>query len=80
MPTERYSRQSPLPGHRSERASAGYSIARLIIGCGALGSLQAEALARAGVGHLRIIDRDFVEASNLQRQTMFTEVDAAERT
>jgi adenylyltransferase/sulfurtransferase len=52
----------------------------LIIGCGALGSLQAEALARAGVGHLRIIDRDFVEASNLQRQTMFTEVDAAERT
>lgn len=50
-----------------------------IIGCGALGTAQAEALARAGVGYLRIIDRDFVEASNLQRQTMFTEGDAAER-
>jgi molybdopterin-synthase adenylyltransferase len=50
-----------------------------IIGCGALGSAHAEALARAGVGRLRIIDRDFVEASNLQRQTMFTERDAAER-
>jgi adenylyltransferase/sulfurtransferase len=51
----------------------------VIIGCGALGSAQAEALARAGVGHLRIVDRDFVESSNLQRQTMFTERDAAER-
>lgn len=49
-----------------------------IIGCGALGSAQAEALARAGVGKLRIVDRDFVESSNLQRQTMFTEADAAE--
>lgn len=51
----------------------------LIIGCGALGSAQAEALARAGIGHLRIVDRDFVESSNLQRQTMFTERDADER-
>ena len=50
-----------------------------IIGCGALGTAQAEALARAGVGQLRIVDRDFVEASNLQRQTMFTEKDARER-
>jgi molybdopterin-synthase adenylyltransferase len=50
-----------------------------IIGCGALGTAQAEALARAGVGRLRIIDRDFVEASNLQRQTMFTERDALNR-
>src|SRR5204862_397221 len=45
---------------------------------GALGSAQAESLARAGVGQLRIADRDFVESSNLQRQTMFTEDDAAE--
>ena len=51
----------------------------LIIGCGALGSAQAESLARAGVGTLRIVDRDFVEFSNLQRQTMFTEADAANR-
>src|SRR5258708_6744296 len=51
----------------------------LIIGCGALGSAQAESLARAGVGRLRIADRDFVEFSNLQRQTMFTESDAADR-
>jgi adenylyltransferase/sulfurtransferase len=51
----------------------------LIIGCGALGSAQAESLARAGVGHLRIVDRDFVEFSNLQRQSMFTESDACDR-
>ena len=51
----------------------------LVVGCGALGSSQAEALARAGVGRLRIVDRDFVEESNLQRQTMFTERDAHER-
>jgi adenylyltransferase/sulfurtransferase len=51
----------------------------VIIGCGALGSAQAESLARAGVGNLRIVDRDFVEFSNLQRQTMFTESDATNR-
>jgi adenylyltransferase/sulfurtransferase len=51
----------------------------LVVGCGALGTAQVEALARAGVGQLRIVDRDFVESSNLQRQTMFTEHDAAER-
>ena len=50
-----------------------------MVGCGALGSAHVESLARAGVGKLRIADRDFVEASNLQRQTMFTEKDAAER-
>ena len=48
----------------------------VILGCGALGTVQAEALCRAGVGRLRIIDRDFVEESNLQRQTLFTEDDA----
>ncbi len=51
----------------------------LVVGCGALGSAQVETLARAGVGRLRIVDRDFVEESNLQRQTMFTEQDARER-
>jgi len=48
----------------------------VILGCGALGTVQAEALCRSGVGRLRIIDRDFVEESNLQRQTLFTEDDA----
>ena len=51
----------------------------LIVGCGALGSAQAEMLVRAGVGHLRIVDRDFVEYTNLQRQTLFSEADANER-
>lgn len=48
-----------------------------IAGCGALGSFQSGALARAGVGRIRIIDRDYVELSNLQRQWLFTEDDAA---
>lgn len=47
-----------------------------IVGCGALGSLQAEALTRAGVGRLRVIDRDYVDFSNLQRQWLYTEEDA----
>jgi len=51
----------------------------LLVGCGALGAAQAEMLARAGVGNLRIVDRDFVEFTNLQRQTLFKESDAAER-
>ena len=51
----------------------------LIVGCGALGAAHAEMLARAGVGTLRIVDRDFVEFTNLQRQTLFKESDAAER-
>ncbi len=49
-----------------------------IVGCGATGSAIASLLARAGVGTIRIIDRDYVESSNLQRQLLFDEVDAAE--
>src|SRR5262245_35862013 len=48
----------------------------VLIGCGALGTVQASLLVRAGVGNLRIIDRDFVEESNLQRQILFDEEDA----
>ena len=48
----------------------------VIVGCGALGSAQASLLARAGVGTLRLIDRDYVEESNLQRQVLYTEEDA----
>ena len=47
-----------------------------IVGCGAIGTASANLLARAGVGALKIIDRDFVEPSNLQRQTLFEESDA----
>jgi molybdopterin/thiamine biosynthesis adenylyltransferase len=76
---ERYSRQILFNGIGEEGQRRLLASRALIVGCGALGSAQAESLARAGVGKLRIADRDFVEASNLQRQTMFTETDAAER-
>ena len=77
--TERYSRQILFKGiGKAGQERLGESRA-LVIGCGALGTAQAETLARAGVGRLRLADRDFVEASNLQRQTMFDERDAAER-
>lgn len=75
---DRYSRQirfKPL-GEAGQRRLLGSRAA--IVGCGALGSFQAGALARAGVGHLTLIDRDYVELSNLQRQWLYTEVDAAE--
>ena len=76
---ERYSRQILFKeiGEEGQRRLAKARV--LIVGCGALGSAQVESLARAGVGNLRIVDRDFVESSNLQRQTMFTERDAEER-
>jgi len=76
---ERYSRQILFNGVGKEGQRRLLQSRALIIGCGALGSAHAESLARAGVGKLRIADRDFVEASNLQRQTMFTERDANER-
>src|ERR1051325_7075851 len=76
---ERYSRQILFNGIGSEGQRRLQQSRALIVGCGALGSAQAESLARAGVGKLRIVDRDFVESSNLQRQTMFTESDASER-
>ena len=52
----------------------------LLVGCGALGTVIADMLVRAGLGHLRIVDRDYVEKNNLQRQVLFTEQDAAEGT
>jgi len=76
---DRYSRQILFDGIGEEGQQRLLDSRALIIGCGALGSAQAEALARAGVGKLRIADRDFVEFLNLQRQTMFTESDATER-
>jgi len=77
--SDRYSRQILFAGIGEEGQRRLAAARALIIGCGALGSAQAEILARAGVGNLRIVDRDFVEFTNLQRQTMFTEDDAANR-
>ncbi len=75
---DRYSRQILFPGI-GEAGQRKLAAARVVIaGCGALGSFLAGALARAGVGSLRIIDRDYVELSNLQRQWLFEESDAAE--
>ncbi|WP_249671331.1 ThiF family adenylyltransferase, partial [Bacillus thuringiensis] len=51
----------------------------LIVGAGAFGTSAAEGLVRAGIGTLSIIDRDYVEWSNLQRQQLYTEKDAEER-
>jgi adenylyltransferase/sulfurtransferase len=75
---ERYSRQILFSGIGAEgqRQLAAGRVA--IVGCGATGSALASLLARAGVGRLRIIDRDYVEPSNLQRQSLFDEKDAAE--
>jgi molybdopterin-synthase adenylyltransferase len=73
----RYARQvrfAPLGEEGQRRLSQGRA---LLCGCGALGSAIANLLVRAGVGMLRIVDRDFVELSNLQRQTLFDEDDAA---
>jgi molybdopterin-synthase adenylyltransferase len=75
---DRYLRQSrfaPLGEEGQQRISAS-TVA--VVGLGALGSIQADLLARAGVGTLRLLDRDFVELSNLQRQTLYDESDAAE--
>jgi adenylyltransferase/sulfurtransferase len=74
---ERYSRQILFAGI-GEAGQRRLAQARaVIVGCGATGSALAALLARAGVGTLRIIDRDYVEASNLQRQSLFDEADAA---
>ena len=75
---ERYSRQILFRGigEEGQRKLAAARVA--IVGCGATGSALAGLLARAGVGMLRIIDRDYVEPSNLQRQSLFDEKDAAE--
>jgi molybdopterin/thiamine biosynthesis adenylyltransferase len=76
----RYSRQTRFaPVGEDGQARIRQSVVAMV-GCGALGTVQAELLARAGVGTLRLIDRDFVEWSNLQRQFLFDESDAAEAT
>jgi len=75
---DRYSRQVLFPGIGPD-GQARLAQGRIaIVGCGATGACVSGLLARAGVGQLRIIDRDYVEPSNLQRQSLFDEADAAE--
>ena len=78
MTEDRYARQRILPelGEEGQRKLGLGSV--LIIGCGALGGLQAELLTRAGVGMIRVVDRDVVDWSNLPRQILYDERDARE--
>ncbi|MFO1065307.1 MAG: ThiF family adenylyltransferase [Pirellulales bacterium] len=75
-PIDRYSRARRFSalGDAGQSSIEGSRVA--VFGCGALGSMISERLVRSGVGTVRIIDRDWVELSNLQRQTLFTESDA----
>src|SRR5262245_9226642 len=79
MSLERYSRQILFHGIGEEGQRRIAEGRVLLCGCGALGSAIADSLVRAGVGFLRIVDRDFVELSNLQRQVLFDEQDIAEQ-
>ena len=77
MSDDRYARQAALPeigAAGQDRIAASHAV---VVGCGALGTYQAQILARAGVGRITVVDRDFVERSNLQRQVLFTDADAA---
>jgi molybdopterin-synthase adenylyltransferase len=73
----RYSRQELFAGIGRDGQERLRAATVVVVGCGALGSVLAETMARAGVGALRVVDRDLVEPSNLQRQTLFDEEDAA---
>ncbi|MCP4358273.1 MAG: hypothetical protein GY796_09690, partial [Chloroflexi bacterium] len=73
----RYLRQTIFPGIAEEGQKKLLAARVVIIGCGATGTVIANHLARAGVGHLTIVDRDFIELSNLQRQLLFDEQDLA---
>jgi adenylyltransferase/sulfurtransferase len=75
---ERYSRQIRFAGIGEEGQRRLLHSRVTLCGCGALGTVLANALVRAGVGRLRLIDRDFIETSNLQRQVLFDEHDVAE--
>jgi molybdopterin-synthase adenylyltransferase len=75
---QKYSRQmlfAPLGRDGQERLAASSAV---LVGCGAIGAAAANLLVRSGIGRLRILDRDFVEVSNLQRQSLFNEEDARE--
>jgi len=73
----RYARQMRFGGVGVEGQRKLLASRALVVGCGALGSVIANTLARAGVGKLRIVDRDFLELNNLQRQVLYDEDDVA---
>lgn len=75
---DRYHRQAILPGFGEAGQRRLLASHAVIVGCGALGCVIADALARAGVGTITLIDRDVVELSNLQRQVLYDERDAAD--
>ncbi len=80
MEANRYHRQMLLPSFGPEGQSRLARARVVLVGCGALGGVIAEQLVRAGVGRLRLIDRDIVEWTNLQRQVLFEEEDARKGT
>src|SRR6516162_8294393 len=75
---ERYSRQMRFYGVGEDGQRRLRDSHITLCGCGALGTVLANILVRAGVGHVRLVDRDFIETSNLQRQVLFDEHDVAE--
>lgn len=74
----RYIRQTIFPGIGPEGQQKLFEARVVVVGCGATGTVIANHLARVGVGHLVVADRDFVELNNLQRQILFDEQDIAE--
>jgi molybdopterin/thiamine biosynthesis adenylyltransferase len=78
MSDDRYSRQILFEGVGEVGQRRLHASRVVLVGCGALGSVMAGVLVRSGIGYLRVVDRDYVERSNLQRQVLFDERDAAE--
>lgn len=77
-PLDRYSRQVRFHGLKEDGQRRLMASRVTICGCGALGTVLANHLTRAGVGHIRVVDRDFIETHNLQRQILFDEQDVAD--
>src|SRR6267154_1672137 len=75
---ERYSRQVRFAGIREQGQKKLLTSRVTLCGCGALGTVLANHLVRSGVGNVRIVDRDFIETHNLQRQILFDERDVAD--
>src|SRR3954468_2592227 len=76
-PLDRYSRQMRFPGIGKAGQQKLLASRVTLCGCGALGTVLANVLVRAGVGYIRVVDRDFIETSNLQRQVLFDESDVS---